>query len=284
MLYREHGLRLIFGSQALGLDDVPECLKQVKSEVTRTYFKKLTPRTVTQSNFESVLDDFIKNKEEGLNVLTVPSNIPFSEQWIENSLSKLSRLKSKRTLVRINFLFEPNSTLSWLKVPEVHRAEFSRSGAQPVYLKCWSETTLQRWLDDLEIPPNSHEQRQQIFQETGGWPSLLYMFASFCLKDHFNWEQALEKLNNTINSESEREQFLLSAGLAKGSAVRKMLHTCADIGDPLSLEDVITLIDFTSADEIKTYIEYGKALGLIKQTEDDKLKVTTFIERLIQLK
>jgi len=283
LLYRAHGVRLIFGSQALGIDDVPKFLKQTKSEVTRIHFKTLPSSTVAQSDFESSLNKFVENKEEGLNIFIVPSNTPFSEKWVESSLSKLSRLKSKRAIVRINFLFEPNAMLSWLKLPEGRRTEISQRGALPVYLKCWSETTLQRWLDDLEIPPNSPEQRQQIFQETGGWPSLLYKFASFCIKDLFNWKQALEKLNSTFKSETDREQFLLSVGLVKGSAVRKVLHTWADIfGEPLSLEDVITLTDFFPADETETYIEYGKALGLITQTEDDTLKITTIIHKLIQ--
>jgi hypothetical protein len=281
LLFNENGVRLIFGSVALGLEDVPYFLKIAQPNAPQGGFEILHSSVISLSSFEKEIEKFFKERSEGLNILVIPHGIPFSEAWVEKSLNRISRLKSKESIVRIIFLFDPNAIINWLKLPSAQLKELDEKGAQTILLKTWKEVCIQRWLDELEISPNSPDQRQEILEKTGGWPNLLYSFATSCLERHLNWEQVLKNLSQKIISNSERETFLDSVGLNKNTFIREIFKNWSSFGGPLLLEELNELIENVSLDEIKLGMKYGEYLGLSKRQDDDKWKVTPLIEKLL---
>lgn len=280
LLYRENGSRLVFGSSALGLEDAPKFLNLARPQSPIGSFKILPTKVVTLKDFQSEIEKYIENQEDGINVLILPQNCPFSEGWIEHAIKRVSRLRSKSRIFKIIFLLEPKALLNLLNIP-MFLDENIDIKSQSVYLKKWNESTIHRWLDELEIPPNSPDQREKIMERTGGWPLLVYRFGELCVPKHSDWEQGLRKISQEIDSDEKREYFLDSAGLSKATMVREVFKNWADYGDPLTIDELSTIVDPITNHQAKVCMEYGKSLGICGYMDDEKWRISSFIQNLL---
>jgi len=281
LLYRENGIRLVFGSEALGLHDLKEYLDLAMPDTPSGSSRILPPSTSTLHDFISEFGNMISERKEGMNLIFIPPQTPFSEIWVEKASERIKALRSQSSICRVFFLVEPNALFSWLKIPIDRRPETYLGTVQTNSLRRWSESSLERWLNELSLPPNTPEQREEIMARSGGWPSLLYRFAIFCIQEHLGWEEALDRLTAELMERDGKSGFLASIGLQENSIQHRFMKSWAEFGEEMSVDDLESINEQVDEEEIQRLLSFGETLGLCRQTEGDKWKQQGLVSRLL---
>ncbi|WP_041280621.1 ATP-binding protein [Desulfosudis oleivorans] len=284
LLYRENGIRLVFGSRALGVEDLQEYIEIARPDSPTGAISASMPVTIKDVNeFLTRLSRVLNDKKNGLNLIFIPPGTPFSELWVNEAARKLNALRSSTAICRLFFIFDPDSLLAWLKISKANRPENKLNNVQITSLKRWSESTVERWLNELALAPNNPTQREIIMSQTGGWPMLLYRFAELNLQRNVAWEKALDEVSSTLEQEDERGKFLNSVGLSKGTIQYKFMKNWAEIKEPLAPEDIIGLFDGFDEDQADCLLSYGEHLSICKPAKGNKWQQEALLAKLLRL-
>ena len=283
LLYREHGIRLVFGSKALGIEAFKNYIEIAKPDSSPS-LSSLIPATISDvKEFIAVFNKKLDEKKNGLNLIFITSSTPFSERWVEEAAKKINTLRSTNSICRVFFLFDPDSLFSWLKLPAESRPENNFNKVQITSLKRWTEPTLARWLYDLALAPNTPAQHESIMSKTGGWPNLLYRFANLNVQENIAWAEALDKISTELRQTNESVKFLESVGLRKDTIQYKFMRDWAEIKEPLSVTDMLELFDEFDEEQVDRLLFYGENLNLCKPIEDNKWRLETLVANLLRL-
>ena len=198
ILKSENDIRLIFGSEGLGIEYVSQGVKvAVEDEAGHVYSLNASVRRTTR--LRSWIQECIDNTEEGHVVLIIPLEKAVTEpekliEWIETARNVIRPRRSEKRIIRILFIVSPKAAQIWFRIPKEKREELTAGGGRLLLLKRWNDAGLRYWLEDLHIAPNSDEQRQEILDATGGWPIFMKDFVARCLKKEMDWKNAIEEI------------------------------------------------------------------------------------------
>ena len=130
-----------------------------------------------------------------------------------------------------------------------------------VTLRRWDADSIRFWLDDVQLPVMSREERDRVIAATGGWPIMLERFFVLA-REH---EGHLEATLDAIDADREWAAPLVSAlGLGRLDRLRLCARTIATVGSPI---DPATLADFSQelgeADHALTSSEAQELLDIL---------------------
>ena len=289
ILKPENDIRLIFGSEKLGIESVSEGVKagveDVENYVGQVHF--LDSDIKSSELLRSWLQKLIDKTEEGHVVPIIPLERVGSEpenliEWVEIALNVINRRRSERRPIRILFLIPPEVAQIWVKMPKEKREELTNEGGRELKLKRWNDTGLQHWLDGL-IPPNTDEQRKDILNATGGWPIFVMEdFAKRCLDDEMPWKEVIKEIRETRQKPDDnlKKSFGLIQMDGADQVWKKLYDWCIKDSqeDPEPI-DFGTLREFINEDgienmspeDLRQIIDYLDYMNLIEFENVDQI-------------
>lgn len=219
ILKPENDIRLIFGSEGLGIKRVSKDVK-VAVEDYAGHVHLLQVGIKSSKQLRSWLQECIGSTEEGYVVPIIPLERAGSKpenliEWIETAQDIVNRRHSERRTIRILFLLPPEAAQIWVRVSKEKREELTAAGGRELKLKRWNEAGLRHWLDDHHIAPNIETQRKDILDATGGWPIFMEDFEELCLDKAMHWEDAVKQIREAQQKldDNLRQEFCEKLGV-----------------------------------------------------------------------
>ncbi len=276
ILKSENDIRLIFGSEGLGIESVPEGVKAAVEDYTDTEQVHLLDANVQSSKqLRSWLQEHIRG--EGYVIPIVPLEKAGSEpknliEWIETALDVVNRRRSEKRTIRILFVVPPQGAQIWFKIPIEKRKELTNADGRLLLLKRWNDAGLRRWLEDLTIAPNT-DAYKEILDVTGGWPIFIKNFTELCQNDEgMNWTNAVQKIREVQQNldDTLRQRFCEKFGLNQMDRADQVWRIlCEWKNEPLEFVELLEAvkdedsIKEMSSEELRQVIEYFDYLNLL---------------------
>ena len=274
ILKSENDIRLIFGSEGLGIENVPEGVKAAVEDYTEQVHL-LDANVQSPKQLKSWLQEHIRG--EGYVIPIVPLEKAGSEpknliEWIEIALDVIKRRHSEKRTIRILFVAPPQAAQIWFRIPIEKRKELTNADGRLLLLKRWNDAGLRRWLEDFPTAPNT-DAHKEILDATGGWPIFIKEFTELCQKDEgMNWTTAVQKIREIQQNldDALRQRFCEKFGLNqmdRADHVWKVL--CEWKNDPLEFVELLEAIKDEdsikemSSEELRQVIEYFDYLNLL---------------------
>ena len=169
--YQEDNLRknencvtVLCGLQASGLDDVVPFLKSrnAKDQVVELV------GVFDRNTFEKKLKRLDQDRQKGTTVYIVPNTEPWSEDWVNAALNRISKLRAKGRYSHVLFLAD--GVHLWRLQTELE--QLNSLDLKWLTLKPWREEFLRQWMEDVGLGDNK-DTRTDIANATSLWPSLL---------------------------------------------------------------------------------------------------------------
>lgn len=282
ILKPENDIRLIFGSEGLGIKRVSEDVK-VAVEDYAGHVHLLKARIKSSKRLRSWLQECIGKTEEGYVVPIIPLERAGSKpenliEWIETAQDIVNRRHSERRTIRILFLVPPEAAQIWVRVPKKKREELTAAGGRELKLKRWNEAGLRHWLEDLNIPPNTDAQRKDILDATGGWPIFMEDFEELCLDKEMHWEDAVKQIREAQKKldGNLRQELGEKLGVIQMDRAYQVWATLckwypielAELPDVLKDEHSITNMP---SEDLCQVVNYFDCLNLLKSKNKDQI-------------
>ena len=282
ILKPENDIRLIFGSEGLGIKRVSKDVKvAVKDYAGHVH---LLPAMIKSSEqLRSWLQERIDNTEEGYIVPIIPLERAGPKQgnlieWIETAQDVVNRRHSERRTIRILFLVPPEAAQIWVRVPKEKREELTAAGGRELKLKRWNEAGLRHWLDDHHIAPNIETQRKNILDATGGWPIFMEDFEELCLDKEMHWEDAVKQIRETQQKldDNLRQEFCEKLGVIQMDRAYQVWATLCK-WSPIELPELPYVleedpdIENMPPEYLCQVVNYFDCLNLLKSKNKDQI-------------
>ena len=283
----ENDIRLIFGSEGLGIKHVSEGVKvAVEDYAGQVYLPDANIQSSEQ--LQSWIQDNIENTEEGYVVQIVPLERAGSKpenliEWIETARDIVNRRSSEKRIIRILFVMPPEVAQIWLRVSPKKREELTAAGGRELLLKRWNDAGLRYWLDHLHIAPNIDAQRQDILDATGGWPIFIENFAELCLNKEMDWKNAIKKIREEQQELNDDYREIL--GVTQMNQAYQVWTTlckwCIDQSknktEPIEFRDLLEAIEeeasieYLSPENLRQIVDYFDYLNLLKSGNGEQI-------------
>ena len=288
---RSSGVSLIFGSQALELDRIDQALKQRRgSEIPA---QELTQANRTCEWLESHAED-ARDRDQKIEQVLVYGRLNGAEdnmaQCVRQVLEKCIEFNHKRKMsidfndekrwpfpfVQVVFIFDPEATWSWLRLPEDQRIDWENQ-AHPIYLYRWDEVGIHQRLSQAG-KLDSPELCQKMLETTGGWPFLLDNLLNRCSDDDNPRSYAEALVKKLYPGSRLGSRLLQQAGLDSQSVPFRVLQTLGtsetltiEEGGRVSDADIETLSSLVGGeppltqDDCKVAVEFLDRLGCLEK-------------------
>ena len=278
ILKSENDIRLIFGSEGLGIEYVSQGVEvAVEDEAGDVYLLNAGVKRTTR--LRSWLQECIDNTEEGHVVLIIPLEQAGTEpekliEWIETARNVIRPRRSEKRIIRILFLVPPEAARVWFRVPTEKREELTAGGGRLLLLKRWNDAGLRYWLEDLHIAPNSDGQRKEILDVTGGWPIFMKDFVARCLKKEMDWKNAVEEIREAQQKlgDDYRQRFGITQMDCADQVWTTLCEWC-----PIEFSDLIEVIKDgdsikdISPEDLRQVVDYFDCLSLLQSGTGEQI-------------
>ena len=277
ILKSENDILLIFGSEGLGIESVPEGVKAAVADYTDTEQVHLLDANVQSSKqLRSWLQEHIRG--EGYVIPIVPLEKAGSEpknliEWTETALDVVNRRRSEKRIIRILFVVPPQASQIWFRIPIEKRKELTNAGGRLLLLKRWNDAGLRRWLEDFNIAPNEDAQRKEILDATGGWPIFIKKFTELCQNDEgMNWTNAVQKIREVQQNidDSLRQGFCEKFGLIQMDRANHVWTTLCK-WYPIELSELQDEIENMPPEDLLQIVEYFDYLKLLEPRKGEQI-------------
>jgi hypothetical protein len=264
LLSRENGVVLLFGSPLSGLERVIGFLRETCDSTQL----RVPERVMDLRHFEAVLGDIKTDRPEGVFLLVLGPQCPWSERWVERAVEHLARKKSsQKRFLRVLFLGDSRTAWEWEHLEDWRRQKLADAGVRELALHPWREPALRRWMLDAGFGPHDNpEGCREFLRVTGGWDALVLRLGELCRDSAHNWKEHLRTVGQTWQKDST---WLARFGLV--DATLPVLREMAEWNDPFStaeaadwlerpLDDAILLRSLSWADRLQyaRKVEQGK--------------------------
>jgi hypothetical protein len=204
LLLSENGVSIVFGNLAAGLDDLKVYLKSLfikKKEVFYYYWEDISSAT----DFSQSLKERIRNRQkDGTTLVFVSSACPWNQNWVDEAIGQVDRLRAKNSFVRVVFVADTQKT--WQLISKSSTDFISVKKLTTLSLKPWHDAALRQWLQDCNLPSDKVA-REKIASVTGNWSTLLYRFYQNAKPNPHQWELHLESLQESLTDGKEARDF-----------------------------------------------------------------------------
>jgi len=256
LLRRTNSVAAVAGTRAAGIDELVTGLQDYLGQNGSLTVLDDCP---DQSDFIRTLARALdKRKTEGISVLVVPPNVPWSSLWIEEATQKIKHLKSDSKFVSLVFLADPGTL--WTAVSDENT--FVAMDMRPwISLLPWQDGFVQHWLQDQQFPING-DQRKGLRHATGFWPGLLLDLVDGC-KETQEFKRRVEAANLQPLSREKIEQYASSFGLHI-HAPQQILKILAELGEAVEPTDLADIAECDPA-LVQRVLRWADLLGLVRR-------------------
>ncbi|OQX01537.1 MAG: hypothetical protein BWK80_59735, partial [Desulfobacteraceae bacterium IS3] len=229
----ESGVIVIVSSSISGLDDLKDFIKAGGPE-----FFIDADGCINNEEFLKKLHKLSNRQQNGTTILYVSHKCPWNRKWVEESVNKTKRMKSRERLSQVVFVADALKT--WQIQDDLDQHLFSQISL--ISLQPWHDSMLRQWLDDCHYQ-SGKEYRDQILKVTGNWPGLLAEFHRRAKSDQHQWKKHLDSIHTEMNSGNLRREWLEKFGLSNEDDVWTVVHEMASYGDPITPEELYDLLE-----------------------------------------
>lgn len=269
-----NGVAIIVGTEAAGLDDVPDFLRNA---VGQKFFQRLSDGTGSRNEYQSRLASLNKREMDAPTIAYVNSDAHWDESWVEEATTRISRLRPNRNYVRA--VFAADAHIAWYLTEPSASSKLSRLEIKLQSLGPWHRSAIQQWLDSCELANSSI--RDRITDITGGWPTLLYRLLQLS-NELGSPVEALGRLDRELHDEVTLRRIEERFGLCIAEP-RKMLLALSEYGEALAEEEIEFLIEpRMPSDLIKRSIAWADSLRLINAVGQGCWQVDPIVDRLLR--
>ena len=280
---RSSGVSLIFGSQALGLDQIDQALK-------RGGGNEIPARELTQTNRTCAWLDSHARKQQGIEQVLVYGRLKGTGGDMAQCVWKVLEMckdfnQRRRRPLQVVFILNPEATWSWLKLSEAQRID-RENRADPIYLLRWDEVGIQQRLSQADKMDQSPV-CQKVLEATGGWPFLLDDLLHRCGDDDDPRPYAEIIVEETCLKSELGSKLLQQAGLDPQTTPFRILQTLREC-DKISDADIETLGDLVEGDppltpeDCKVAMEFLDRLGCLEK-RNGEYSVESVLGRVVGL-
>lgn len=185
---RKYGVSIIFGTRAVGLDELNEYLL---SSCGREFFYDWS-HVGKYAEFEEQLGALQRREANGTTLAVLPWTSPWTAKWISTALERIRRARSSTGFYRLIFLADPRKTWELIRSSWETLEDQRAKGVEWMSLMPWDSTMLDHWLDDTGFGDEARNNCQTIFELTGGWPLVVKMFYKL-------WQERLSRLDQRLD-------------------------------------------------------------------------------------
>ncbi|HEY7030470.1 MAG TPA: hypothetical protein VH482_04035 [Thermomicrobiales bacterium] len=278
---RAHGVGLVFGCRAAGLDDVEPFLR---SAVESSLFEPIDGVT-DRSQFARRLRELELGRRDriGTTVVLVTHATRWTESWVEEAMALVNRFTSQVSFVRVVFLADPEVT--WKLLDGALTSPLDRlveAECVSTELRPWDDAALRHWLEDANFGPSDPTRRKEITQVTGNWPILLDRLYRGVAESRRHWDSSLDEVRALFDDPAEVDRLARAFGLDQPTP-RRVLRDLAMIGDDITEDDLIGLVEGeVSPDRVRHTLRWADRLGIAKPVGGACWHVDEVVARVFQ--
>lgn len=246
---QQHGVGLVFGSEALGFSLLQQALQQLlppdlSGEAREDRFIHV-PSTVTADLIHARLAGLLQAAPKhgeiiAVQVVSMGSGDLLARVEAAHEFCRQQKRHRGPRWLRLLFLFDPGATWNWLDQPADERKRVEDEVDVWTFPRRWDALGVRQRLTQRSLMDRDDVVRT-ILETTGGWPMLLDALFDRCgeLDDPLPRARAIY---NEVGTDSPvRESFLSSLGLRTCSLGVRLLDLLRDVG-PASSADVAELV------------------------------------------
>lgn len=257
ILVKQHQVSVVLGTRLAGLDFLEEGLRLACGEA-RFEVVAANDHQAFVGALERTGDLARDGREREGDTLTlfVTPETKWDASWVQTSLDRLDALRVRKTSVRIIFAGDALAALRWESGREVVR---DRDALVEHTLTRWSDQALRRWMQDTNVGPGDNKgARPTILNRTGGWPHLMHELGRLVTEAPTSFDRQLQRLDENI-TKLLRDRDLIGAP----DSARNLFSKLAAYGEPMSTEDLCTVVDGACQAEVDGILKWADRMGYV---------------------
>lgn len=201
----EHGVAVLFGSSALGLEDLSYFIElSVGAEQLYVLDQVFAPHRFLRQ----IRQIATRRSDDDMTFVLVSHQTPWDSSWVRSALELVQQMQTSNRPMRIVFVADPPST--WSMIPSIQPLQ--QEGAMMLSLQPWHDSALIQWLDQLSFP-GENKIRRSILRVTGNWSFALKFFYRQMKQNPTQWARHLGSLKQVLDSKELAQKALRIMGL-----------------------------------------------------------------------
>ncbi len=250
------GVRLIIGSQAVGIHLVRPALEKAAADDAYLEVEAVNPRG------KATLQRVKPSAREGVHkVYVVDLRRAANARLAMDSVTAAVEAQRNTPGTGVVFVAGTENVNIWRSIA----ASGTSNEIAQVELKRWDELSLRAWLGETELPFQEEGQRAELLAVSGGWPSLVELVASKCLSGASR-QTALSECRARLADGDFARQLLEDSGLTALDELFRAWRAMLEYGDPISLDESLDLLDGVVDAPAET-MEILRALSVLDNVE-----------------
>jgi hypothetical protein len=221
-------VRLVFGTAATQVENLGAALTACEGSpdwprlVVHTHKRVPSPRDLSTGS----VDD---------HTVSVAPARDLSAEWLHDRVRQLTEEVPPGTTVVV--VFDADSIEIWEELLTALELDEGLAGSyRALQLQRWDSRSLANWLDDIQMPVTSDEERQRIVDATGGWPALLGLFLEHAQRHDRRVDPTLASFSA---SEASVERLISDLALDRVGGLRRCAGLLAEIPGGWSARTVV---------------------------------------------
>jgi hypothetical protein len=262
-------VRLLFGSNALGLNLISAAFKELEDSHT-----KVAQIDVSLAlNPDRLIDqvDRWKFTGDGLSSDSVvmwiemgafPSKAEEQRKAIEALAARLAKRK-KKDAVTVVVILGPAEARTWMSLLGAQRRAETEKLAPVLSLKRWSYSLIRRWTEDGNITPNAVDQ-QAIYDRTGGWSVLTDRLTDILSKS--KGKEKVKEALAALDSPDTASAFASAMQLGSLPELRQLIELLQP-GEAIGIEEASVYLE-KPLETAEAWLGLGERLQLLVRDAD----------------
>ncbi len=266
-----NGVHVIIGPTLNGLAEAPATLETLAGAAkTETFDGK------TLTDFEKALVAFRGKARQGVYLFVVGPQKAWTMEWVILARKLLDSRSS--TVSHVKAVFMADSEKAWPLITSGHFNQLQDS--EVISLDRWHDSFLKIWLEDIQMPADQPH-RIAVRNATDGRHTLLRMLAADLTSSSKLLDRCEAFVSGTLTAD-KADTLLKGLGVSNKAALDALNVLAAFSGEP---EKVIldALKEELDGLEPEHVLAWAKLFYLVKPEQDQSLRVTEFVQSLLDL-
>jgi hypothetical protein len=272
LLNESNGVAILFGSSLSGLSEIETFIELACERVRYIPIRGCT----SGGRFVNLITDSVRSADDGLTLIIVHPECPWTDTWIVQANAVLARKTSKQRFARIAFVADPHQAWWWSSLEKSTRDNLQAVGLRELSLRPWSESALRRWMEETGIAPGEHNFGARVKHVTGNWQAALHAFGSRCRTGTHRWRDCLDEIERDIQPNTE---WLHRAGILPEAL--PVLRIMAELKEAVAPEDVVEFGAGLTLDRVERVIHWADTMAYARPTSRNAWILDDFLARLV---
>jgi hypothetical protein len=273
----EHGVSIVFGTEAAGLGGLTRLLPMVFGE---EYLIRV-PAGSDRDGLVASLAQLRSRKRDGVTLFFAGTDCDWDTTWLTEALARVAAIKSRTSHVRVLFVAGPQHAARLAAENDQLLRWTDKEEVTTFTLGPWHDATVRALLDELRVPANLLDRHlASVRSLTGKWPALLYeLVGGLHGKAASKWGAEFERFEATwAPGAAEINARAQAFGLVDGAPIAP-LRMLATVGHA-SAADLASLLE-QSPEEVEGVLVWADRLGLTLGAPGGEWQLDPIVERLL---